>query len=149
MFKILRKSTYDKLTAEIFDASEKLDELSHALEDEESRSDALERENANLKEDLAELQQKYDALQQEHSDYVESTLRGTMNEVVMQIGDNLTQLNPLVRWKPGVEDKLVEAGYLADGHITKTAIQLALMMIAAEGIEQILEDHQPVVKETE
>lgn len=70
------------------------------------------------------------------------------NSVTLSISDDLTSIIPLVRYKPDLQEKLIQAHYLSDGNVTSHAIQLALMLISHEGLEQILEQFgHPMSKE--
>lgn len=135
--------------------SEKLRALKNEANDLSARCTRLDKNNEYLSKQIDELQAHLEDAQRdiqtirdENERLLDTAFNSYANEVTIRIGDDLTSLTPVVRWKGDeTSEKLIELGYLKDANNTKTSTQVALMLIALEGLEQIVEDFQPTVQE--
>lgn len=97
---------------------------------------------------LQNTQHDLEVLKEENKRLLETSTEGDRNEVIMRIDDDMTTITPIVRWKgDSTSEKLIEMGYLKDANNTKTATQVALMVVALESLEQLVEEFQPNVQE--
>lgn len=61
------------------------------------------------------------------------------NEVTMRIDDDLISITPIVRWKEGTTESLIQLGAITDANASEMTTQIALMTIAYEALETIIE----------
>lgn len=66
-------------------------------------------------------------------------------EVILRIGDDLTTITPVIRWKETTPEKLIEIGAITDVQNSKIAVQVALMALAAEAIQDIMNNFEEPV----
>lgn len=140
MFKIIKSKEYERLLRAKLDA----DYYKEEVDMYRKRS-----ENASVKNfELAHsLNKKIKELEEEVERLNNLSVKSNHNEVTIQLSDDLITITPVVRWKDSTEQKLIEIGALPDGENTPYAIQIALMTMAYEGIQQIVESFYPPVSE--
>lgn len=142
MIKILKKSTHRNL----------LDRVAYHAK----RADAMASEVEVLKEHrrvdemlLSEAEKTIESLTVENERLQKLSVEADdTNSVTLRIGDDLTSITPVVKWKSEIKEKLIEVGLLSDANSSNTAIQVALMLIGQEALEQIIESFHPEFKET-
>lgn len=142
MIKILKKSTHRNL----------LDRVAYHAK----RADATASEVEVLKEQrridgmlLGEAEKTIESLTAENERLQKLSVEADdTNSVTLRIGDDLTSITPVVKWKSEIKEKLIEVGLLSDANSSNTAIQVALMLIGQEALEQIIESFHPEFKET-
>lgn len=146
-FKIMKRSTYDELQSHTRYLERTVNSLKEALQREEA---TLQR----LREEYSHQQSAIEALNRRAEELEQLTINAQENEVTIFVKDDLVTLVPRIRWKPGVEEKLFELGYLSDATIADPssknfAIQLSLMDIAYDGLKQIIEQFSETVEDPE
>lgn len=131
------KKTYNKLLEEIETTESENLQLTMTIE-------SLKNENTKLEESLEELTKEVEKLQNSIE-----VLTREENSVTIKIDDNnINKAEPIVKFKRDISDKLVEAGFLKiDMGEDDYAIQLALMQIAREVLEQILESFEEEIRD--
>lgn len=141
MIRIVTKSTLDKLQAEASALDERCIEL---VENNKKLNMKME----ELQDHLSKSQRDVQDIKEENDRLMELTSNSDKNEVVLRISEDLTLITPVVRWRGDeTSEKLIELGMLKDSNNTKMATQVALMAVALEGLEQIIEEFQPSIQE--
>lgn len=116
----------------------------------ESRINNLERELEEAKKKLVEQYERNENLEFDFKRLQEQFFSANENEVTLKIKDDLLTVIPFVKWKPEIKNKLVEIGYLNEYPPPgEKAIQLALISIAYEALEQIIESFSYAVQEVD
>lgn len=105
--------------------------------------------NSELLNRITELENLVAEKTEEAARFEELSLKSDVNEVILQIEDDLTTIIPIIRWKDGTPEKLIEAGYITDVSNSRVATQVALMMIGGEALEEIIESFTQPIKEGE
>lgn len=133
----VRKKTHerivDDLQNDVHSTKESLTESNNQLLNCHNNVAQLEEENKDLKQKNQELQEALDYKEEIYS---------SENSVTLKITDDLTQVVPTIKVKPDVFEKMVELGYLDDSVNSETksvSMQAALLVIANEAMEQIIE----------
>lgn len=135
--------------------STKLYALEEEATDLSTRCGQLDRNNEYLNRQVEELeahledaQRAIQLIRDENQKLLDYSVQSDTNEVIIRISEDLTSITPIVRWRgEDASEKLIELGMLKDANNTKTATQVALMTIALDGLEQIIEEFQPTVQE--
>ena len=104
-----------------------------------SKYDELQEKLADKTAELNDLKEQYASL--------EKSLQSDECMVCMKISDDLDTITPIVKFHGGISEQLVLNHYLKDTDVSPHSIQLALMMIAGEGIEQIVSSFQGGIDE--
>ena len=97
------------------------------------RHEKVKKERDDVREELNVTKERVDELESPYSD---------SNSLTLLVEDDLTTMVPYIKVKESVFEKMIELGYLKDNVTSETkssAMQLALMMIAFEGLEQLVE----------
>ena len=130
----MKKTTHDRILKAA------VNEVKESLFDERSRIVTLNESLRDKTTEIEKLKQRIEELEGLFS-------KSDKNEVTIQISDDFSTLTPKVSWKKETTGKLIEAGVLNDVSATATATQLALMDIAREGLEQIIESFSVPVED--
>lgn len=142
MIKILKKSTHRNLLDRVAYHAKRADATAsevEVLKEHRSVDEMLLSEAEKTIESLTAENERLQKLSVEADD---------TNSVTLRIGDDLTSITPVVKWKSEIKEKLIEVGLLSDANSSNTAIQVALMLIGQEALEQIIESFHPEFKET-
>lgn len=141
------KSTHDEALREVSEAEKKVRQLSNELHRyEEMYTDSLEefaKAEASYQDTIYTLREQLQKHEETFSD---------QNSVTLQVNDDLTSVTPYVRVKEEVFEKMVELHYLNDAVNPETkamAMQLALLTIANESLDQIIESFTSPVEKVE
>ena len=137
---IVTKKTYDALLKRY----ESLAEVSKEVTEEKDSSIAMLEEKIRLLQE--ELKEKEEEIKRKEEVFADE------NTVTLTIDDSLTTVIPRVVVKEDVFDKMVELHYLNDAVNSETkgmSMQLALMMIAHESLDQIIEAFSAAVDDGE
>lgn len=129
MFKIISSETYSEL-----------------LELRRYR-DATEKELTSMKETMENIIAEAVKVQKEFDAFKEMTISSDQNYVKLNISENLQQITPVIGVRPDCFEYLFQEGLVDDTKVgNQFAVQLALMSIAAEGLNQLLESFEATVE---
>lgn len=129
MFKFIRSKRY----RQIKEARELADKERHQaleqLEIAQEKLDELLKENNELSDEVDKLNNLFN--------------NASEVSVKLDIDKDLQKVTPTIKFNEQIFDKLVELGYLNDSQKGHTfSIQLALILIANEALEQIIETYK-------
>lgn len=134
---LVLQSTHNEALRELAEAEKEVRKLTNKLHKEEEKyTDAVEafaHTEAKLQDTIYTLEERLRKHEEAFSD---------QNSVTLQVNDDLTSVTPYVRVKEEVFEKMVELHYLNDAVNPETksmAMQLALLTIANESLDQIIE----------
>ena len=143
----VRKKTHEnrinQLQNEIDTLTESLTESNNQLVNYQNKISRYDDDNEALEAKNKELQEALDYKEEIYS---------SENSVTLKITDDLTQVVPTIKVKPDVFEKMVELGYLDDSVNSETksvSMQAALLVIANEAMEQIIESMSNSIDNTE
>lgn len=132
----------------MFTSKKRLTELREEIIRLKDANTQLASEKEQLNGRNIDLQDKLDYEQERYEELLAlSTETSDKCKVTFEIDDNLTKITPVIKWKDSIVEKMIEAGYLKDANVSKTAVQLGLMAIASEALEQILTDFVEPMRE--
>lgn len=142
---LVRKKTYNEL-------SDKYDGVLNQLTDLLANQERMNSIIGDLEGEIESYNQRINEIADENK-----SLRSSLdkqgnhdsNQVTLEIADDLTTVTPYVRWKENTPEGLIQAGMINDVDVEKstTATQLALMTIAHEVLDEIIESFSEPIKE--
>lgn len=145
MIKVLKKSTFDAMRSELTDTK-------HALTTEKAVNAAIrktaEQNEEEFLQEKTQLEEKINTLQSEVD-----RLNGIMNNndnnyVKILISKDLESITPVIAFREDCFEHMFQAGMLDDTKEgSKFAIQLALLTIAAESMQQLVESFETAPEE--
>lgn len=151
----IKRSTYEKMQKAVKDAEEKLIasnenlvKAHHVVTEYRREIEKREYIEQTLRKHRDELHDERDEIQSELDTMKLLMGNSDTNEVCLRIADDLTNITPIVRWKDNTKERLIQIGALSDAAIAgnaNTAVQVALMTIASEALEQVIEGFAPAV----
>jgi len=134
MFKIVKSKTlrdYDELVLALSNNNTKLSDMNDELHSKLFESD---KRIVDLLEEINKLKRL-------------TAESKTENSVTLVMDDNLQKITPLIRYKSNVFDTLFQNGYLNDTQNSNVAIELALITVAADGLNQLIDSFAPNISE--
>ena len=135
MYKIIKKSTHESMQRTI----------SEATIDLEQKNAQLEQLQTNLKE-YEELHSRLLTKLEEHEKMLETQQD---NYVKIIVSPDLKSITPVIGYRSDCFENLFQDGMLDDTKEgSKFAIQLALMTIAGEALQQLIESFEPEPEES-
>ena len=145
MFKIVKKSDFEHLQSKIISIGQKLSGYEEDLHEANNKIEEYQKLNHDLDLTIAELKNQIETFNKSDESH---QLIANVNSVELVIADDLTKVTPIVKFRRDVFEKMVELGYLSDkDEGSDIAIQLALMTIAHEALDQIIESFSQPVEE--
>jgi putative lipase involved disintegration of autophagic bodies len=134
MFKFIKSKSYKNIKESRDKAN---DERSKALADLKQAQDKLD----HLLEENEELSSEVKKLNDLFNNSSEISVK-------LDIDSDLKKVTPTIKYNEDVFEKLVELGYLNDGQQGHTfSIQLALVVVASEALNQIIDTYQTDIDE--
>lgn len=144
MFKIVKKTTFDKLMADLAAANE--------------RCEFFKKQTADLSDEMSEMLtahvKQLDALRQANiealakvDEYIKADISSAQeNTVRLVISPDLQKITPYVKYRADAFEALFQEGMLTDAQAESPhAIQLAIMTIGADGLNQLIESFEETI----
>lgn len=111
---------------------------------EESQSDAvrlseLQQTIDDMTSEIMEKDEELERLRLSVKEYEKETTESTSNQLQFIISDDLETVTPIIKYKTGVEEKLIEKRILNDGSVSPYAIQIGLAIVVKDALDYIVE----------
>lgn len=122
---------------------ERLNRLIEFFQDE-SQSDAvrmseLQQTIDDMTSEIMDKDEELERLRLSVKEYEKSTTESTSNQLQFIISDDLETVTPIIKYKNGVEEKLIEKRILNDGSVSPYAIQIGLAIVVKDALDYIVE----------
>lgn len=128
MFKVIKKDTYEKL----------LNLVNNTVPALELQVEVAEQECARAADEIRELKKQIETLSSKSDD----------NYVKIQFSDDLFKVVPIIGYRGDAFEALFQEGLLNDGDNNQHAIQLALLTMASDALQQLLQAfEEPLVED--
>lgn len=128
MFKVIKKDTYEKL----------LNLVNNTVPALELQVEVAEQECARAADEIRELKKQIETLSSKSDD----------NYVKIQFSDDLFKVVPIIGYREDAFEALFQEGLLNDGDNNQHAIQLALLTMASDALQQLLQAfEEPLVED--
>jgi len=147
MFTIVKKNRLAGLSNEVSNLQQKVTDLHNSLETLRQRSGEMESLASDRLEDYLKVVEENKQLQERIQELEEASVYSDHNTVTFEIQDNLLSVSPIIRYNPRITEKMIELHYIDDANASSHAIQLALMVIARDAADQILESFEKPVED--
>lgn len=142
MFKIVKTATLDDLQSRV-------ESLEAQIEFEKTRYENLSSEATELGSRLLAEEKEKAAVQAKLRETEDVVLRlnGRSDEirVTLKLSKDLEVVTPVIAYSADTFEALFQSGRLNDAQNTPQAIQLALLMIAEEALQQLVDEFAPEV----
>lgn len=106
------------------------------IKDLKQKLDQVRASSPNIKD----LEKKLDEAKLSLEEYQKKDHISDTNHIYFLISDDLQTVTPIVRYKDGVADKLVEQRILNDGDISPYAVQIGLALVVRDALDLIIEN---------
>lgn len=128
MFKVIKKDTYEKL----------LNLVNNTVPALELQVEVAEQECSRAADEIRELKKQIETLSSKSDD----------NYVKIQFSNDLFKVIPIIGYREDVFESLFQEGLLDDGDNNQHAIQLALLTMASDALQQLLQAfEEPLVED--
>lgn len=105
--------------------SNRISELQHTIDD--------------MQQELMKKNDELERLRLSVEEYEKETTSSTSNQLQFIISDDLETVTPIIKYKTGVEEKLIEKRILNDGSVSPYAIQIGLAIVVKDALDYIVE----------
>tara|TARA_B100000700_G_scaffold325735_2_gene435281 strand:- start:1340 stop:1792 length:453 start_codon:yes stop_codon:yes gene_type:complete len=124
-----------------------IEKLRHDKDEAEYKLKEAQEQNNTLKTNVDFYTNHTEELQaqlEEKKKVIDDMTKSDTNEVRFKISDDIRSVQPIVRFKEGVADFLMQDGYITQEN--SHSIQLGLLLVTADAINQIIETSSEGIK---
>lgn len=142
-------SELERARDEISIMGDNLREMDRVITESKNQHAGLEVELANRDTIITELNDKIEQMQLSIDEYQKSDHLSHNNHIYFMISDDLQTVSPIIRYKEGVEEKLIEQHILNDGNVTPYGIQIGLALVVKDALDLMVESATEAMDDAE